>query len=312
MQNALFGEKIIMDSLFVGHVPDFSKWGYIKSQKLDTPRPHYLHELEISITEKSPIYNDIIHEFATAIMSARLSAYYLKIWKEKVQGIRQLSPEEMEIIAIALARGICKSKSKSAWRKGKPDCNEDHFKGHIVEVLLYCLRIFLSKKDESELLVFEPPIPKASSATGGIDLMEIGRKENFYFHIWESKGTDNEIGGPLQQAAGQLCLENQTVYNGFMEAYRNIQGMIESDDTDLANFIKDLPRLFFSSDNNYKRLGGLVCTKIKYELEETEGFLEIIGNSVYKDCENCQVIIIKIENFPQFREDLYDHLWNIY
>jgi len=224
-----------------------------------------------------------------------------------------LSKKNRIIIARALARGTCRSGSN--WRCGIPVCNDDHFLGHMVEVLLFCLRIYLAKNGHVHPHIFEPPRPKASSATPGIDLLEVGETgSGYYFLIWECKGTDGAVKAALVEAANQLSGSDSTAYQSFMEAYRCLQGSeLLRADRPLATFVSEMPRRFYASPaHSSKRLGGAVGTGSNYTTSCVRSFPRKIDDSVSNSHAHCQVVIIKIVDFSQFREDVFRHLWNIY
>lgn len=301
-----------MDSFFATHVPDISLWGTLKTEPLTGSRNYLCKRLNISISPSSPNYSDVVHEVARSIASARLRERELRLWEEAVLFSETLRADDQEVIARAVTRGICKSGSD--WRLGVPTWNEDHFKGHLVEVLLFSLQIFLSSGLGNKLHIFEPARPKAVTATGGIDLLEVGEhKGEYYFHVWECKGTDVDVRGAYSDAAKQLVSPTGTAYQGFMEAYRSLQitDTIASN-TSLMNFIRAMPKIFYASSHPQKRLGAVVASGPTITSADLQGFARVVGSTVSGDYHHCQVIVIQINDFPQFRKDVYQHLWNIY
>ncbi len=302
-----------MDALFVANVPDISQWGTLRLDRYDTPRPHLCRTLEITLCRGSSDYMRIVHEVARSIASARLDAHYLDLWDKAALLKEKLSKKNRMIIARALARGTCRSGDN--WRCGNPVCNDNHFLGHIVEVLLYCLRIYLAKNDRVHPRIFEPPRPKASSVTPGIDLLEVGETNSgYYFLTWECKGTDGDVRVALVEAASQLCESDSTAHRSFMEAYRCLQGSdFLKDDSSLAAFVSEMPRRFYESPpHSSKRLGGVVGTGSNYTTSGISSFSKEIDNSVVSGHAHCQVVIIKIADFHKFREDVFQGLWNIF
>lgn len=299
-----------MDSLFVANVPDLSQWSTLHTRRYNHPRPYLCRTLEFTIQEGSPRYMDNVHEMARSIASARLDSHYLHLWNRAVRRLARLTSTDRIVIARALARGICRSGSD--WRRGVPQCNDDHFKGHIVEMLLFCLRVYLMRNGGAHPCLFEPPRPKASSATGGIDLLELGKtRDGYYFQVWECKGTDGGVSGALVTAANQLCASDSTAYQSFMEAHRSLQVNYLSNA--LANFVREMPRRFYESPpHRSKRLGGAVATGSNYMASDTQSFARTVDGLVTNGHVHCHVVIVKIANFPRFREDVYQHLWNIY
>ena len=96
-----------------------------------------------------------------------------------------------------------------------------------------------------------------------------------------------------------------------MEAHRSLQA--PNDDEDLVDFIVRMPRLFYgSSPHRAKRLGGIVASGKPHSSDASATFAEKVGTTVASSRVNCQAAIIHIVDFPQFRDDLYEHLWNIY
>ena len=301
-----------MDELFVANIPDLAQWGELKSYLQDEPRPHLCTTLEVTVDQSSPQYDRIVQEMAVSIASARLPRHYLDIWKNKVSSQRELSPEDRLLIARALARGICHLNNSS--QHETPTCTEEHFKGHIVEVLLYCLRVYVRNNGNDKPCIFQPPFPKATPTTGGIDLLEIGETEGeFYFHIWECKGTDGSVISAFRIAAKHLCDPESTSYQSFMETYRCLieNDLLRTNDS-LNDYVVDMPRKFYSpSPDSSKRLGATIGTGSNYTLSCTHSFSEKIGDSVGSGHINCQTVIIKIIDFPQFRQDVFQYLWNI-
>lgn len=302
-----------MDELFAANIPDLAQWGELNSRLQDAPRPHRCNILEVTIAQNSPRYNRIVQEMAVSIASARLDRHYLDIWKHKVIDNQELSSEDRLLIVKALSRGVCHQSNSD--QQETPTCNEEHFKAHIAEVLLYCLRIYIGNHGNDKPLMFQPPFPKATPTTSGIDLLEVGKAEDeFYFHIWECKGTDGSVTTAFRAAAKQLCDPESTSYQSFMETHRCLieNDLLNTDDS-INDYVASMPRKFYSpSPDNSKRLGATVGTGSNYTLSCTHSFSEKIGDSVINDHTNCQAIIVKIINFPQFRQDVFNYLWNIY
>lgn len=301
-----------MDSFFAAHVPDISQWGTLKLETLKGSRKYLCKKLSISISSSSPNYADVVHEIARSIASARLRERELRLWEEAVLFSENLNADDQEVIARAITRGICKSGSD--WRLGVPTWNDDNFKGHLVEVLLFSLQIFLSSGTGNKIHIFEPSRPKAMTATGGIDLLEVGEyKGEYYFHVWECKGTDVDIRGAYSDAAKQLVSSTGTAYQGFMEAYRSLQSTDTiTHNSSLMSFIDDMPKIFYGSTHPQQRLGAVVASGPTITSTDSQGFARLVGSTVSDDYHHCQVIVIQINDFPQFRRDVYQHLWNIY
>ena len=301
-----------MDSFFATHVPDISRWGDLKVEPLTGSRSYLCKRLKISISSSSPNYSDVIHEIARAIASARLRERELRLWEEAVLFSEDLSATDQEIIARALKRGICKSDSD--WRLGVPLWNEEHFKGHLVEVLLFILQIFLSSSVGNTIHIFEPPRPKPMTATGGIDLLEVGEyKGKYYFHVWECKGTDADVRGAYSDAARQLVSPGGTAYQAFMESHRSLQvtDTITSN-SPLMDFIREMPKIFYGGTHSQQQVGAVVASGLPITPTDSQGFARIVGSTVSSDYHHCQVMVIQIQDFPRFRKDVYQHLWNIY
>jgi hypothetical protein len=301
-----------MDSFFATHVPDISQWGALKMETLKGSRKYLCKSLNISISAGSPNYSDVVHEIARSIASARLRERELRLWEEAVLFSENLSVDDQEVIARAITRGICKSGSD--WRLGVPTWNEDNFKGHLVEVLLFSLQIFLSSGSGNKLHIFEPTRPKAMTASGGIDLLEVGEhKGEYYFQVWECKGTDVSVRGAYSDAAKQLVLSTGTAYQSFMEAHRSLQITDTiARNSALMSFISEMPKIFYGSNYPQKRLGAVVASGPAITSTDSQGFVGMVGSTVSDDYHHCQVIMIQINDFPQFRKDAYQHLWNIY
>jgi hypothetical protein len=236
-----------MDSFFVAQVPDLSRWGTLGSGRQNTPRPYMSRTLDITLLRGTPEYANVVNGVARSIATARLDNHYLHLWDEATAGKGELSENDQLVLTQALSRGIC---SSGARRPGEvPQCNDDNFKGHLVEVMLFCLRVYLANRGNVHPHVFEPPRPKVNPATPGIDLLEVGETTNgFYFQIWECKGTDSDAGAALRHAAIQLCATDGTAYQGFMEAYCCLQmsDVLRSNDS-LAQFISEMPRMFYAA-----------------------------------------------------------------
>lgn len=160
-------------------------------------------------------------------------------------------------------RGI--SESGKDWTDGPPKVNLEAFKGHVAEVLHYCVRVNLQQRGVAHPIHYEPPRPKESAATPGIDLLEIGgNQEKFYFTVWECKGTETaDPGDRFYNAACQLVDENGTALNSFMESHRVLQeAEIAGENDELADFIREMPRIFYSTPpKRKKRLGGMVVQR---------------------------------------------------
>jgi hypothetical protein len=301
-----------MDALFSAKVPDIPSRGSLKSKRPDTPIPHYYRTLEFTLAQGTAEYSYLVYDMALAIACARLNHSYLRLWQNAVTGKRRLSNVDRQAIAYALARGICHS-GYSGLNK-PPKCNDDNFKGHIIEVLLFCLRVYLHRKGNAKPIIFVPSKPKANPASGGIDLLEIGEtKDSHYFQIWECKGTDGSVTASFTQAAVQLCSSNGTAYQSFMEAYRCLlEGDVPKSDGSLKAFIEEMPRRFYGSPpHRSKRLGGVVGSGSNYKSSCCHSFLNKINGSITNGHYNCQTVIIRIADFPQFREDVFNYLWNI-
>jgi hypothetical protein len=304
-----------MDPVFVANVPDISSWGTFHIQKHNSPRKYMSGFLDITLKPGAPLYEKVLHDIAKAITSSRLKGTELSLWESAVLGSAKLSDENRNIIAAALARGI--TESDRDWSKKRPRWSEDHFKGHLVEVLLYCLRCNAGCTGGLKPIVFQPSRPKIMSGTPGIDLLEVGKVGGkYYFQIWECKGTDGEAKPALSAAGKQLTEMKETAYQGFMEAYRSlIENPIISKDTSLNAFITDLPHLFYRATippPDAKGLAGIVGTGSNADSSHTEIFAAVVGGAVAGHHVNCNAVIIKIDNFSKFRKDLYNHLWNIY
>ena len=301
-----------MDALFSANVPDIPSRGSLKSKRSHLPIPHSYRTLEFIVARGTAQYSHLVHDMAVAIACARLDPNYLRLWQIAVTGTQSLSKNDRQAIAYALARGICHSGYGGLGKP--PKCNDDNFKGHIVEVLLFCLRVYLHRKGHASPLIFVPGKPKANPASSGIDLLEIGEtRYSYYFQIWECKGTDGSITASFTEAAEQLCSSSGTAYQGFMEAHRCL---LESDllktDGRLKTFVGEMPRRFYGSPpHNSKRLGGVVGSGSNYRDSCCHPFLNKINGSITNGHYNCQTVVIRIANFPQFREDVFNYLWNI-
>jgi len=300
-----------MDALFTANVPDIPKSGSLKYEQADVPIPHSYRTLEFIIVPGTAQYSHLVHDMALAIACARLNQNYLHLWQRAVTGKQGLSRNNKQAIAYALARGICHSGYSGPNKP--PKCNDDNFKGHVVEVLLFCLRVYLYRKGHARPLIFVPGKPKANPASGGIDLLEIGKTQHsYYFQIWECKGTDRSITASFTKAADQLCSSNGTAYQSFMEAHRCL---LENDaletDGHLKTFAREMPRRFYGSPHKSKRLGGVVGSGSNYRNSCWHPFLNKVNESVVNGHSNCQTVVIRIVNFPQFRKDVFNYLWNI-
>ena len=303
-----------MDLLFIRNVPDILSWGNYQSTRRTRPRHHIRRTLVITINEGDQNYQSILNDLAQAIASARLSEPHLEIWRLAVLEEEPCPPEDIEIIARALKRGI--SESGADWVAGPPRMNPDAFKGYVAEVLHYCIRVNLRNRNIAHPIHFEPPRPKESSGTPGIDLLEIGgNEEQFYFTVWECKGTD--AANPknrFHNAACQLVDVDGTALNSFMESHRVLQeAQIFDGNDDLRDFVREMPRTFYSSPpKREKRLGGMVCSHHPHTDGGINRFSRKIGGQAYNSRYNCQAIAIHINDFTTFRGDLYRTLWNIY
>lgn len=201
-----------MDKLFADNVPDIGQWGKFQENQYTNPRRYIFTLLEITPEPGSPRYLQVVQEMACAVANARLPGSYAEPWKKAVEGRVRLTDEEREPIARALMRGICRSGSD--WRQGVPPCNDESFKAHLAEVLLYCVRIYLLERGGGPL-IFQPPTPKMNPNSPGIDLLEVGRTgRGYYFHVWECKGTDESVAGALAEAANQLTSPQSAVGTG--------------------------------------------------------------------------------------------------
>lgn len=301
-----------MDTIFVTNVPDIPSRGSLLSKQSDTPIPHAYRTLEFTVALGTVEYLVWVHDMALAIACARLDSHYLSLWEGAVTGKQALSENDKKAIAYALARGICHSGYGGPGCP--PKCNDDNFKGHMVEVLLFCLRVHLCRKGVARSIIFVPGKPKANPASGGIDLLEIGKtKESYYFQIWECKGTDGSVTASFTEAAGQLCSSSGTAYQGFMEAHRCLlESEVLKTDGHLKTFVREMPRRFYGSPpHKSKRLGGVVGSGSNYRNSCWHPFLNKINGSITNSHYNCQTVVIKITNFPQFRKDVFSYLWNI-
>jgi len=303
-----------VDQLFVNNVPDILSWGNYQSSISAQPRHHIRRTIVINIHEGDQNYQSILNDLAKAIASARLSKPYLEKWELATFEEESCSPEDREIIARALKRGI--SESGADWRVGAPRMNLEAFKGHVAEVLHYCVLVNLLNRNIAHPIHFEPPRPKESSGTSGIDLLEIGgADEQFYFTVWECKGTDTiNPGNRFYNAACQLVDEDGTALNSFMESHRVLQeAQIFGGNDELRDFIREMPRTFYSSPpKREKRLGGVICSHHPHSDRGIDRFPRKIDDHVFNRRHNCQAIAIHINDFTTFREDLYRTLWNIY
>ena len=301
-----------MDEFFLENVPDLSRWGAIQQQNFDGPRPHTCDILRCQINDQSPIYQTIIEDMACVIASTRLTREYFNLWAQAAKRTHQLSPENMKSIACALARGIATSQSN--YEQGMPECNDENLKGHIAEILLFCLRVNLLGRDRVSQYLFQPPRPKENPSTPGIDLFELGQSDDgYYFQLWECKGTDDYIEQRLSEAAKQLCLFHRTAKQSFMEAYRSIVDLIPSGNSGLLDFYNQIPRRFFNSlPHESKRLGGSITFSLSEEQPNLTLFAKHVNGAVSGRHVHCHVAIVSIINFPKFRNDVYKYLWNIY
>jgi hypothetical protein len=303
-----------MDLLFVRNVPDILSWGNYQSSNSSNPRHHIRRTLVLNIHNDDHNYQSILNDLAKAIASARLSELDLEKWRLAAFGVEPCSQEDREIIARALKRGI--SASGADWRTGAPRMNLQAFKGYVAEVLHYCIRVTLRNRNIAHPIHFEPSRPKESSGTPGIDLLEVGGVDNqFYFTVWECKGTDAvNPGSRFYNAACQLVDKDGTALNSFMETCRVLQEapIIHGND-ELRDFIREMPRIFYSSSpKREKKLGGIVCSHHPHTDHGIDCFPRKIDDNAFNRRSNCEAIAIHINDFITFREDLYRTLWNIY
>ena len=303
-----------MDHLFINNVPDVLSWGNYHSENLTDPRRYKRRTLTITVHAGDDNYQEILNDLALAIASARLSEQELEIWRLAAFEEQPCSQEDREIIARALKRGI--SASGENWTDGPPRVNLEAFKGHVAEVLHYCVRVNLQQRGVVHPIHYEPPRPKENAGTPGIDLLEIGgNKEKFYFTVWECKGTETaDPGDRFYNAACQLVDEDGTALNSFMESHRVLQeAEIAGENDELTDFIREMPRIFYSTPpKKEKRLGGMVCSHHPHTDGGINRFSRKIDGQAYNRCYNCQAIAIHINDFKTFREDLYRTVWNIY
>jgi hypothetical protein len=301
-----------MDTIFVTNVPNIPSRGSLTSTQSDTPIPHTYRTLEFTVAPGAVEYPDWVHDMALAIACARLDSHYLSLWEGAVTGKQALSEDDKKAIAYALARGICHSGYGGPGYP--PKCNDDNLKGHMVEVLLFCLRVHFRRKGVASPIIFVPGKPKANPASGGIDLLEIGEtKESYYFQIWECKGTDGSVTASFTEAADQLCSSSGTAYQSFMEAHRCLlDSEVLKADERLKDFAREMPHRFYGSiPHKSKRLGGVVGSGSNYKNSCWHPFLNKINGTITTGHSNCQTVIIRIANFPQFREDVFNDLWSI-
>lgn len=303
-----------MDQLFVNNVPDVLSWGNYQSENFTAPRRYKRRTLIITVHAGDENYQEILNDLALAIASARLSEQDLEIWRLAAFEEQPCSQQDREIIARALKRGI--SESGADWMAGLPRMNIEAFKGYVAEVLHYCVRVNLQQRGVAHPIHYEPPRPKESAGTPGIDLLEIGgNEEQFYFTVWECKGTETvNPGSRFYNAACQLVDKGGTALNSFMESHRVLQeAQIFDGNNDLRDFIREMPRIFYSSPpKREKRLGGMVCSHHPHSDRGIDRFPRKIDDHVFNRRHNCQAIAIHIDDFTTFREDLYRTLWNIY
>lgn len=302
-----------MDTVFVTNVPDLATWGNYSSTTPHQPRRHTADCLDVNIARNAQGYSPIVHGVARSIASGRLTADDLTRWERAVQGQHSLTVAERTIIARALARGIVQSGANPV--PGRPPINTDHFKGHVVEVILFCMRVHLHRAGTVHPVLFQPRKPKACSASGGIDLLEVGQSAgNFYLHIWECKGTENDAGTAFTQAARQLCKATGTAYQSFMEAHRALQDSPEVQaNAALDAFVNQMPHLFYDHPPRpEKRLGGVVGCHRTGCLTDTACFAAAVANSADGPHPNCHALVVRFADFPTFLTDLYARLWSIY
>lgn len=303
-----------MDQLFVNNVPDVLSWGTYKSGNFTDPRRYKRRTLTIKVHVGDENYQKILNDLALAIASARLSEQFLEIWRRAAFKKQPCSQQDREIIARALKRGI--TESGADWMTEPPKVNKENFKGYVAEVLHYCVRVNLQQRGVAYPIHYEPPRPKENAGTPGIDLLEIGGKaEQFYFTVWECKGTETaNPGSRFYNAACQLVDEDATALNSFMESHRVLQESQTFDrNHDLLDFIRKMPRIFYSSPpKKEKRLGGMVCSHNPHSDRGINRFPRKIDDHVFNNRHNCQAIAIHIDDFATFRKDLYRTLWNIY
>lgn len=303
-----------MDHLFINNVPDVLSWGIYEYQNLTDPRLYKRRKLTINVHAGDENYQEILKDLSLAIASARLSEQDLEIWRLAAFEEHPCSPQDREIIARALKRGI--SESGANWTAGPPRMNTEAFKGYVSEVLHYCVRVNLQQRGVANPIHYEPTRPKESAGTPGIDMLEIGGKDDqFYFTVWECKGTETvNPGDRFYKAACQLVDEDSTALNSFMESHRVLQETeIAGDNDELRDFMKEMPRIFYSTPpKREKRLGGMVCSHHPHTDGGIDRFSRKIGDHAFHSHYNCQAIAIHINNFTIFRENLYRTLWNIY
>lgn len=303
-----------MDQLFINNVPDVLSWGEYQSRNFTEPRQYKRRTLTITVDADDENYQEIVNELALSIANARLSEQYLEIWRLAAFEEQPCSQQDREIIARALKRGI--SESGADWMHEAPAMNVEAFKGYVAEVLHYCIRVNLQQRGVARPILYEPPRPKESSGTPGIDLLEIGGNyENFYFTIWECKGTESENPGSLfYNTACQLVDEDGTALNSFMESHRVLQeATIVGENDELRDFVREMPRAFYAKPpNRKKRYGGTVCSHHPHTGRGINRFPRKIDENAFNARHNCQAIAIHINDFRTFRNDLYETLWNIY
>ncbi len=116
---------------------------------MDDPRRYTCRTLQVHIRDDSDNYREIVHGMARAIASVRLREPFFRLWENAVQQTKTLKDQDRVIIARALARGICISGYDVT--VSTPQYNDTNFKGHIVEVLLFCIEISNPEYERREM-----------------------------------------------------------------------------------------------------------------------------------------------------------------
>ncbi len=302
-----------MDSVFTDNVPDLTSWGQHTRTTPAAPRSHTVDLLDITITNTASSYGQTVHDLARVIASSRLQPDDLDRWENTVSGVGKMRRVRREPVARALARGIVRSGSNPV--TAAPPWNAKNFKGHVVEVVLYCIRVHLGRTGLARPVLFQPRKPKAASASPGIDLLEIGSlDQGFYFHVWECKGTKTAVSSSFNEAAGQLCAADGTAYQSFMEAHRALQDSPEIEDVPgLAAFVRDMPRMFYGTPAaSEKRLGGAVGCDGGGNSAHTTYFAAAVAENAHRGQQNCHAVIVRFAAFSVLLTDVYQRLWSIY
>ncbi len=302
-----------MDMRFVAKVPDLTRWGTIRSIRHDIPRPHQCTVLDINIRSGSSGYSMVIKDIAQVIAFSRLNDGWFATWEQAIAKKITLTELQKKAISAALSKGICKSGSDPV--KQKPTWIDKDFKGHLVEVILFCIRAYLGTIGPDKARVFIPIRPKANPRDNGIDLLEFcENSDKYYYIIWECKGTEIRINSAFNKAAKQLSEYGNTAYQNFMESYLELsQHETVLQDPERVSFVSGMPDDFYgATPAECKRIGGVVCSQLPFDQSEVESFAGKISTSTFATHINCQVVNITVENFMQFRSDIYDTLWNIY